>query len=78
VIENDIAANAAPGEFREECLAHGFRSVAALPLRPGGKPIGARVLHATEPHFLSTEEKVQRHYYLRPYSEKVSASMLEK
>jgi diguanylate cyclase (GGDEF)-like protein/PAS domain S-box-containing protein len=56
VIENDIAANAAPGEFREECLAHGFRSVAALPLRAEGKPIGALVLHATEPHFFSTEE----------------------
>ena len=55
-IDNDIEGNRALGIIRDECLARGYRSAAALPLRVDGKPIGALVLYATRADFFSADE----------------------
>ena len=55
-VDNDIAANPHLGIVRDECLARGYRSAAALPLRVDGKPIGALILYAERPGFFSADE----------------------
>jgi PAS domain S-box-containing protein len=42
--------------FREDALERGFRSCAALPLKPDGKCIGCLVLYADEAQFFKHEE----------------------
>ena len=55
-IDNDIEANHAPGVIRDECLARGYRSAAALPLRVDGNAIGVLVLYAPRAGFFSADE----------------------
>jgi diguanylate cyclase (GGDEF)-like protein/PAS domain S-box-containing protein len=55
-VDNDIESNQALGEIRDECLARGYRAVAALPLRVDGQPIGALILYAPQPGFFTADE----------------------
>jgi len=52
---NELAGESgAPG--RENAIAFGSRSAAALPLLVDGKPVGALTLYSAEPHFFDHEE----------------------
>jgi diguanylate cyclase (GGDEF)-like protein len=55
-VDNDIEGNRALGGMRDECLARGYRSALALPLRVDGKPVGALVVYAAEPGYFTPEE----------------------
>jgi diguanylate cyclase (GGDEF)-like protein len=55
-VDNDIEGNRVLGVVRDECLARGYRSALALPLRVDGNPIGALVIYASEPGYFTPEE----------------------
>jgi diguanylate cyclase len=55
-VDNDIEGNRALGVARDECLARGYRSALALPLRVDGNPVGALVVYAAEPGYFTPEE----------------------
>jgi diguanylate cyclase (GGDEF)-like protein/PAS domain S-box-containing protein len=55
-VDNDIGANHSAGVIRDECLARGYRSAAALPLRVDGSAIGALVLYASHAGFFTSDE----------------------
>lgn len=55
VIINDCAAAESVASWRIELLARGFHSMAALPIRSGGQPIGTLVLYAAEPGFFDED-----------------------
>ncbi|MEP6678651.1 MAG: GGDEF domain-containing protein [Betaproteobacteria bacterium] len=58
-VDNDIGANATLGAIRDECLARGFLSAIALPLRVEAKAVAALVLYAqTRDHFDAAEVKL--------------------
>lgn len=42
--------------FRERALERGFRSCAAFPLKPAGKPVGVLLIYADEPDYFQEEE----------------------
>ena len=57
VICNDIRSDPRMLPWRDEALARGYRSSAAIPLRRAGRVIGALSLYAGEPGFFTEDER---------------------
>ena len=55
VINNDVAADERPRQWQTVLHAEGVRSIAAIPIRRHGKPIGVFVLNTMEMEFFDAE-----------------------
>jgi PAS domain S-box-containing protein len=53
---SDFATDPLMSPWRDEALKRGYRSVAALPLKVGGKVIGSFIMYASEPSFFNASE----------------------
>ncbi len=56
IISNDIASDRLMEHYREEAAKRGYRSSAAVPLRHGGRPVGAMRFYSEEPDFFNNKE----------------------
>jgi PAS domain S-box-containing protein len=57
VICQDIASDPHMEAWREPALGRGYRSLAAVPFRQGGKVVGALTVYAPEPHSFDAEDE---------------------
>lgn len=57
VCSSNIGQDAKMRPWREQALRRGYESLAAVPLREGGKIIGALALYASEPGFFGEREQ---------------------
>ena len=56
VVCNDISADEAMSQWRDEALKRGYRSVAVFPLLLDQRPVGVFALYAPEPDFFDEQE----------------------
>jgi diguanylate cyclase (GGDEF)-like protein len=56
VVSNDISADEAMSQWRDEALKRGYRSVAVFPLVLEQRPVGVFALYAPEPDFFDEQE----------------------